>query len=145
MKIFLVLFIIFVVSCDKKNPKEKAYDYIWYLDAFYFDLTGTQENKLKSIVDFYFEKSIPINKLNKKIYQSVSDSLINNKKDLEITLIYEILLKRRKLQEPIIKAQLNQINEFYQSLSIEQKKELFDKLDSFKNKSARFKFMLGDS
>ena len=51
-----------------KPPKDKAYDYIWYLDAFYFDITDEQENKLKSIVDFYFEKSKPVNKINQKVW-----------------------------------------------------------------------------
>ena len=42
------------------------------------------------------------------------------------------------MQEPIIKAQIAQINEFYKSLSSEQKKELKEKIDSFKNKSNSF-------
>lgn len=143
MKYFIFILLFAFFSCDKKPPKDKAYDYIWYLDAFYFDITDEQENKLKSIVDFYFEKSRPINKINQKVYNSVIESLSQDTADLEIDKIYELLIKRRRMQEPIIKAQLAQINEFFKSLSNDQKKELREKIESFKNKSARFKFMLG--
>ena len=144
MKFFLLIILFALFSCDKKPPRDKAYDYIWYLDAFYFDITDDQENKLKSIVDYYFEKSKPINKINQKVYGSVIESLNKNATNLETDKIYELLIKRRRMQEPIIKAQLAQINEFFKSLSNEQKKELKEKIESFKNKSARFKFMLGE-
>lgn len=144
MKFFLLIILFALFSCDKKPPKDKAYDYIWYLDAFYFDITDDQENKLKSIVDYYFEKSKPINRINQKVYGSVIESLNKNATNLETDKIYELLIKRRRMQEPIIKAQLTQINEFFKSLSNEQKKELKEKIESFKKKSARFKFMLGE-
>ena len=57
MKFLTFIILIAFFSCDKKPPKDKAYDYIWYLDAFYFDITDDQEKNLKSIVDYYFEKS----------------------------------------------------------------------------------------
>tara|TARA_B100000925_G_scaffold291933_1_gene282627 strand:- start:8191 stop:8628 length:438 start_codon:yes stop_codon:yes gene_type:complete len=143
MKYFILIVLFALFSCDKKPPKDKAYDYIWYLDAFYFDITDEQENRLKSIVDYYFEQSKPVNKVNQKVYASVIESLKQNATNLETDKIYELLIKRRRLQEPIIKSQLVQINEFFKSLSNEQKKELKEKIESFKNKSARFKFMLG--
>ena len=141
--ILFCLFLIFV-SCDKKSPRQKTKDYIWYLDAFYFELSEDQEKMLKQIVDFYFDETTKVNALNKDIYTNVLFSLEKNAESLPIASIEQSIYQRRDRQKFIIKKLLDKINLFYQSLNKDQKTDLAKKIKELKNKSSRFKYILGE-
>ncbi len=144
IKLFLLFFSLLIFSCDSKSPREKANNYIWYLDAFYFNLTDQQEENLKTIVGNYFDSTKPLNKYNKEIYKSVLKALDDNNTNLPVESIYTQIMKRRLEQNKLIKGQLSEVNEFFKTLSADQKRELSKKLLELKGKSGRLKFWLGE-
>jgi hypothetical protein len=143
-KILFPLIFLLIFSCDSKSPREKANNYIWYLDAFYFNLTDQQEEKLKTIVGNYFDSTKPLNRYNKEIYKSVLKALDENNASLPVESIHTQIMKRRLEQNKLIKGQLSEVNDFFETLSADQKRELSKKLLELKGKSGRLKFWLGD-
>lgn len=144
-RLFLIFSFLFLLgSCDSKSPREKANNYIWYLDAFYFNLTDAQEENLKKIVGNYFDKTKPLNRYNKEIYSTVLESLDSNSDNLPIDQIESLIQKRRSAQNKMIKDQLVEVNKFFKTLTVDQKRDLSKKLKELKDKSGRFKFWLGE-
>ena len=114
---------VFISSCDSKSPREKANNYIWYLDAFYFPTsTDAQEENLKKIVGNYFDKTKPLNKYNKEIYSTVLESLDSNSDNLPVDQIESLIQKgaRLKINDQGPKVEVKQV---LQNLNSGSKKE----------------------
>ncbi|MAW06847.1 MAG: hypothetical protein CME61_01045 [Halobacteriovoraceae bacterium] len=147
MKISLITIVISLIllsSCSSESPQEKAKKYLGYIDSFYVDLTDEQENLVKKIIDLYFYNKSKTTHLNKKIYDHIEDSLLNNKKKLDIKLVESLIIQIQKENLKSVPEQLAMIDGFYQTLSKKQKVEVADALKSLKSKSARFRFWIGE-
>ena len=141
--IFFALILAFC-SCSKETPKQKAKRYLGYMDTFYFDLTDAQENKAEEIIDIYFKEKKKSSSINNSIYTLLKDHLEENRAELNIKEIEELVRKKRAQDAKIAPILLKETNDFYKMLSKDQKKELLSSLESLKKKSTSFRFWLGE-
>ena len=144
MKPSIILFLLLFASCSSESPRDKAKRYIGYVDRFYVDFDKAQEKKLEEIVDQYFEVKKDDFILNKKIYESLTNSLDRNEK-MKTAELQKIINKKFELNKKIVPTQLKSIAEFFDSLTAKQKKKVLSALEKLKGKSARFRFWLGEN
>ena len=132
-----------IFGCSSESPREKAKKYLGYVDSFYVSFDDAQEKKLEEIVDHYFDSKKDDLKINKKIYSHLEKGLSENK-DLNLKYVEGLIHQKIEFSKKIIPKQLELINQFYKTLSAEQKKEILVALNKLKNRSARMRFWLGE-
>lgn len=142
-KVFLFTICLGLTSCSSESPREKAKRYLGYVDTFYVSFTDEQEKKLEGIVDHYFDSKKDDLILNKKIYTHLEKGLSENQK-LDMKYVEGLINQKLALNKKIIPGQLKLINEFYETLTVEQKSELLKSLNKLKKKSARMRYWLGE-
>ena len=143
MKLLPLLALLFFISCSSESPRDKAKKYLGYIDSFYVSFDDIQEKKLEGIVDHYFDSKKEDLKINKKIYEHLEAGLSENKK-LEPKYIEKLINQKLEINKKIIPKQLDLINDFYETLRPEQRKEILEALNKLKMKSARMRFWLGE-
>ena len=142
-KILLLILSLSFISCSDESPREKAKRYLGYVDSFYVSFDDAQEKKLEAIIDYYFDSKKDDLKINKKIYEHLELGLSQNKK-LDPKYVEDLINQKIEINKKIIPGQLKLINEFYKTLTAEQKKEMLAALNKLKKKSARMRFWLGE-
>ena len=142
-KIALLILILSFISCSDESPREKAKRYLGYVDSFYVSFDDAQEKKLEKIIDYYFDSKKDDLKINKKIYEHLELGLSQNKK-LDPKYVEELINQKIEINKKLIPDQLKLINDFYETLTAEQKKEMLAALNKLKKKSARMRFWLGE-
>ena len=143
MKIVVLLFLLFIIGCSSETPREKAKRYIGYIDSFYIGMTDDQEKMLEGIVDHYFNSKQGDLKLNKKIYNHLEQGLSENK-ELDLKYVQKLIDQKLEFNKKVIPGHLKLINDFYNTLSMDQKKKMLKALQKLKKKSARMRFWLGE-
>ena len=140
-----ILFVLCLLSfgCSSESPREKAKRYLGYVDSFYVSFDDAQEKKLEEIVDHYFDSKKDDLKINKKIYEHLEVGLAENKR-LDPKYVEKLINQKIEMNKKIIPKQLELINQFYESLTPKQKKEMLAALNKLKKKSARMRFWLGE-
>ena len=143
MKLLVSFALFFFVSCSSESPRDKAKKYLGYIDSFYVSFDDVQEKKLEGIVDHYFDSKKEDLKINKKIYEHLEIGLSQNKK-LDTKYVEKLINQKIEINKKNIPKQIGLINEFYETLKPEQRKEILEALTKLKKKSARMRFWLGE-
>ena len=144
MKNISLIIILFFIGCSSESPRQKSKRYLGYVDSFYVNFDDTQEKQLEAIIDYYFDSKKDDLKINKKIYEHLEVGLSENK-SLDSKYIEKLINQKIAIAKKNIPKQLKLINEFYETLTHKQKKELLMALNKLKKKSARMRFWLGES